>query len=160
MILKLKDGTEININSTEAKTIQDSLDDDDVKYIHLGNQSFDKKMFGMILQGGLTQPDWTTSEVIQISKRLEAKDRCRGQYSINKQINEIAHHEGGQTTDLNPEGVKWTALIQDRDWREMVRQQLRLATDQWCDNQAGECACEAEYLSNKQRHHVEWVTQS
>jgi hypothetical protein len=68
---------------------------------------------------------------------------CRGKYSIQKEILRIAREVGGKTSDQNPEGTRWTLLIQDLDWKEMIRHQLREQSGVlWCDHRAGDCACD------------------
>lgn len=85
--------------------------------------------------------------------RLQAKKRCRGQYSIQKEINHMAKKLSGRASEDNPDGVHWNVLIRDKDWREMMRQKLLEEGGKWCDYKSGACACEADYLSAKARHH-------
>lgn len=69
---------------------------------------------------------------------------CRAQYSIQQTINRLAVKFGGHQSEYNPEGVKWSKLISDSDWRDMMRQVLlKKAPDaKWCDYKAGKCACD------------------
>jgi len=58
---------------------------------------------------------------------------CKGQYSIQKDINQI----------IKDEGQGWAKNIQDKTYRDKIRLQLRtLPGVKWCDHYAGECACE------------------
>lgn len=89
-------------------------------------------------------------------ERLQAKSSCRGQYSIQMEINLLAKKHGSSVSDDNPDGAHWNKLIRDKDWREMMRQKLLEEGGKWCDYKAGTCACESGYLSSKPRHH--WMT--
>ncbi len=114
-------------------------------------------MFRAILRGGTTEAD-LPPDIAEAEKLLEAKDRCRGQYSIHWQIAMIAHDVSGEKSDANPEGKKWPKLVRDKAWKEMTRQRLRtMQQEGWCDYKAGECACDSEYLSDGPRHKPEWV---
>ncbi|HVB24098.1 MAG TPA: hypothetical protein VNG51_19325 [Ktedonobacteraceae bacterium] len=157
-IVTLRDGTTHRLDNENGLSLRDTWESAKHPFpARLGDGSVLSSQIVSIAKEQLTQPDWLTSEVIQESKRIEAKDHCRGQYSIQKQINDIAHDEGGHVTGPNPEGLKWSKLIQDTAWREKVRSQLRGMNNQWCDYRAGECACESEYLSDKARHNPEEV---
>lgn len=82
----------------------------------------------------------TVMEIFSPDRQIEAKNRCRGQYSIQLEINNIA----------KAEGKGWGKLITDKRWREKTRQKLlKTGTDQWCDYKSGECACEDSYLSTR-----------
>ncbi len=101
----------------------------------------------------LTEADYN-APTIDEQKRLEAKDRCRGQYSIQNEINHYALRLGSKVSEFNPGGVKWSKLIQDLDWRDMIRELLLKKPDRiWCDYKTNTCNCDAEWLSHKQRHH-------
>lgn len=153
MILKLKDKTEIIITQDEAAAIQKVLEEGSVDFVHIGRSSVSRSLIAGIFEGGLTQADVPNFE----QREIDAGKRCRGQYSIQLEINNIAHTEGGAVSDLNPKGVKWSKLIKDKAWREMVRQQLRATGQQWCDYRADECACEPGYKSGEPRHMPSWI---
>lgn len=63
------------------------------------------------------------------------RDMCKGKYSIQKEINRITKEE-------HP--TEWAKLIQDKKWRESIRQKLRETPAQWCDYKAHECACKVQ----------------
>lgn len=56
---------------------------------------------------------------------------CNGEYSIQKEINNIAKDEGD-----------WGTLIRDKKWREKTRQKLLSMSDKWCDFKTNSCACD------------------
>lgn len=87
--------------------------------------------------------DIIPEDIIDPNKRLAAKSRCRGQYSIQHEINKIAHSNDN-----------WGKLVRDKKWREDIRSKLLEQTDQWCDSRTGSCACEEDFLSAKKRHQV------
>ncbi len=60
-------------------------------------------------------------------------DTCNAQYSIQREINNIAKDGGG---------AEWAKLITDKAWREQTRLRLRDSTETWCDYKANTCACE------------------
>lgn len=72
-----------------------------------------------------------------------AYTRCRGQYSIQCEINNIAKSE-------HPHD--WSKYIKDDEWRDQIRARLLESTYEWCDYKPGKCICEAGYLSSKSRH--------
>lgn len=80
--------------------------------------------------------DWMDDRILS----AEAKKTCRGQYSIQNEINKIAKEEGG---------AKWAKLISDKKWREQTRMILRQTSDEWCDYRENECYCDSEFLSKK-----------
>ena len=70
--------------------------------------------------------DW--NEVLQ----LTGKPTCRGTNSIQNHINQIAKDEGD----------RWQQRIHDKEWREVIRLELRKASSEgWCDYKVNECAC-------------------
>ena len=80
---------------------------------------------------------WTDAMTDENTKRMEAAKRCRGQYSIQNEINKIAKGEG----------ATWGKLIQDKKWREETRQKLLQTQAEWCDYKTSSCACEKDFLS-------------
>jgi hypothetical protein len=68
--------------------------------------------------------------------------RCKGQYSIQLEIMRIARDVSGRKSQDNPQGLKWTKLLQDQTWKEETRAVLRATGAQWCDAKVGECACD------------------
>ena len=63
---------------------------------------------------------------------LTGGKRCRGQQSIQNEINNIAKGEGDG----------WQQRIRDKKWREATRLTLREANpDGWCDYREEECSC-------------------
>ncbi len=68
----------------------------------------------------------------QAVRELIGGKACRGQHSIQNEINQIAKGEGDG----------WQQRIQDTEWREATRLSLREANAEgWCDAKADECAC-------------------
>ncbi len=58
-------------------------------------------------------------------------NKCRGQYSIQNEINHIAK-----------EHKDWAKKIQNKKWREDTRQFLWTLSQEWCDFKKGVCNCE------------------
>lgn len=75
----------------------------------------------------LQQPT-TWAETLQ----LVGGKHCRGQKSIQNEINNIAKSEGDG----------WQQRIQDKEWREATRLELRKLKDDWCDYKEDQCSCE------------------
>jgi hypothetical protein len=149
MIVVLADKTEITITNAQYEKLKPVLLSGSNTMIVLGEMMIQANMVKMVKPGGMTEADIPNFE----QKALEAGTRCRGEYSIQCEINNIAQAESKTVSDLNPQGLKWQKLIVDKTWREQVRQQLRAQQPEgWCDYKAGECACEGEYLSTKPRH--------
>jgi hypothetical protein len=74
---------------------------------------------------------------------LPSGPKCNAQYSIQREINQIAQDLSGQVSPDNPDGLKWSKLVTDKTWRESMRQQLHdQPGGKWCDAKAAECACE------------------
>lgn len=87
-----------------------------------------------------------TSEVISVKpggedpnpivdpfRQIDEGKKCRGQFSIQNEINKIIKGE-------HPKD--WAKKIQDTKFRETIRKQLRSQKGVlWCDYRAGECAC-------------------
>lgn len=66
------------------------------------------------------------------SRQIESK-QCRGVKSIQKEINHIIKHD-------NPKS--WARKIQDRQHREIIRNDLRnIEGAEWCDQQLQDCFC-------------------
>lgn len=64
---------------------------------------------------------------------LTGAKRCRGQHSIQNEVNRIAQDEGDG----------WQQRIQNKEWREATRLALRESNSEgWCDYKEEECACE------------------
>jgi hypothetical protein len=68
---------------------------------------------------------------------------CRGQYSVQREVNRIARDEGGR---------EWGKLIQGQIWRDTIRQQLLQTGGGWCDYKTGKCACEIDYAPRPGQH--------
>lgn len=64
--------------------------------------------------------------------RTYSKDVCRGQYSIQKEINSLARASGAD----------WPKKIRSEKWREAVRKKLRASTSEWCDYREQICSCD------------------
>ncbi len=60
---------------------------------------------------------------------------CIGQYSIQREVNNIARHE-------HP--LAWKLKINDATFRDEAYQQLRAGNSEWCDYRAGTCYCDVE----------------
>lgn len=59
-------------------------------------------------------------------------NKCRAQYSIQREINALAKAEGN-----------WTKLLRDKEWREKTRLELWSHKGVlWCDDKVKECACD------------------
>lgn len=64
--------------------------------------------------------------------QLVGGKQCKGQHSIQNEINNIAKADGDG----------WQQRIQDKEWREATRLELRKARPEgWCDYKEEECAC-------------------
>ena len=80
------------------------------------------------------EPELTVHQPRNWGKVLEltGAKRCRGQHSIQNEINNIAKSEGDG----------WQQRIQDKEWREATRLALRESNSEgWCDYKEEECAC-------------------
>ncbi len=63
-------------------------------------------------------------------KQLQASKPCRGQFSIQKEIN-----------DLAKKYPDWAKRINDKNWREAAYQKLLTTDKQWCDYKTNTCSC-------------------
>ena len=150
-IITLRDGTAHKLDDIDGASLRDQWESAKRPFpVRIGEDSVLSSQIVSIAKEHLTQADWLTSDVIAESKRIEAKDHCRGEYSIQLEVNRIAHDEGGKD---------WKKLITDKAWREQARLRLREMNSQWCDYKANECVCEAEYLSDQPRHNPDLVSQ-
>jgi hypothetical protein len=97
----------------------------------------------------ITKNRATEADAIQIpdfdAPVLLQGNRCRGQYSIQREINRIAKDEGGRD---------WAKLVKDKSWRANTRKTLRGTGALWCDYIAGECACDHDFKPVYGRHNV------
>jgi len=142
-IVKTFDNREYNIDSEDAMKLIEAWKDAERPFpVDLGGEAINSASIKTIEPRAVSELD--TPELFrrqdEATKRLEAGTRCRGQYSIQKEINDIARQEGGR---------KWAKLIRDNKWREKTRLKLGETPAYWCDYRAGECACEADYISYK-----------
>lgn len=63
----------------------------------------------------------------------KGKEKCRGQFSIQSEINQIIKDE-------HPDD--WAQKIQSETFRETIRQRLLTHKGiEWCDYRKGKCAC-------------------
>lgn len=137
MVLKLKDKTEYSITENEAEKITEMLTQK-LDWIKLGAEMISRTMVAGIFEDHsppMKIPDFDLPLLEE-----EAKGRCRGQYSIQLEVNNIA-----QIFD------NWGELIGNKGWRQQTRDTLRETTDVWCDFKTGDCHCEDDYLSAKNR---------
>lgn len=82
-----------------------------------------------------------------INEGLNAK--CRAQYSIQCEINNLCQSMSGVKSEDNPEGLRWQKLIGNKQWRESMRLKLWEQTDNWCDHKKNVCACEPGYQASQ-----------
>ncbi len=71
--------------------------------------------------------------------RLYSENYCKGQYSIQHEINNLARSSRED----------WSKRITSQKWRQSVRLKLQTQTNEWCDYKANTCYCEPDYIANK-----------
>ena len=151
-IVKLRDGTSYKLSDEDGTSLREHWESAKHPFpAELGEGTVLSTQIISIMREQKTEADWVPTNIDE-SRWVEASNRCRGEYSIQSEINNIARFEGGKVSELNPRGLKWQKLIKSTKWREMVRLRLRTQGQRWCDYRANECSCEAEYLSTRQRH--------
>jgi hypothetical protein len=63
------------------------------------------------------------------------KAKCHGQYSIQREINNIIWAE-------YPKPEDWRPRIKSRRFRNAIKAELLRITTEWCDEDMRTCACE------------------
>lgn len=77
-------------------------------------------------------PDAPLIDPFGLDRQLAAGPKCRGTFSIQREINNI----------IKSEGKGWAKKIRDMKYREGIRKKLRSQKGVlWCDNRVEECAC-------------------
>ena len=110
--------------------------------VNLGSEAISSGLIKSITPNQLPEADRPTSW-LDDAKAIAAGKQCRGQYSIQLEINRIARHEYPN---------EWATKIQDKAWREEIRRTLLATTDQWCDHKTGTCSCDPNFKSTFKRH--------
>lgn len=131
MILKLMDKTEMFVDEREGKAIRSALTKSAEGFITVRGTTIKKSVIAKLEEGGVD----TNAELFANQKALAAttKPRCRAQYSIQSEINDIIK------SDFPDD---WAKRIQSKKFREAVRTKLRSQPGVlWCDSKANECAC-------------------
>lgn len=132
MILKMTDRTEMYVSRAEGDSIRKALTKSETGFLTVRGTTI-KKTAVLKLEEGGTDP-LAPGFFDKPKTPLESGKRCRAQYSIQREINDIAKNE-------HPHD--WAKYIKSTKWREATRLKLRQAKDVvWCDAKAGECACE------------------
>lgn len=130
------------LDNVNAEKLIDAWTEADKPFpVDIGGAAFSSSSIKSITPNHVTEADLPKAN--DKLKQLQAGKRCRGQYSIQAEINKAAKELGGKD---------WAKLIQNKAWREKIRNQLRTTPADWCDYKAGECACESDFLSYKARH--------
>jgi hypothetical protein len=91
----------------------------------------------------------------QINDGLKLK--CRAQYSIQCEINNLCQSMSKKKSEQNPEGLPWQKLVADKKWREMMRSALWEQADKWCDDKKQTCACEDNYQPSPFQPHKDLI---
>lgn len=106
--------------------------------LELGDDVISSTEIKRISRNKLTQADVPNFHQVA----LPTGRNCKAQYSIQKEINEIAQNEAGQTTDNNPHAWPLFKLISNKRWRLEMYEKLLETGAVWCDDRAKTCACD------------------
>ncbi len=125
--VKLRDGAIYSLTDTDAQSLKNTLANSKTSFMaELGNDTILSSQIVSIKKNSVTEPD------LDNYPELPSGGICRGQYSIQREINNIAQAEGKH----------WPTLIIDKRWRESVRDNLWTLNNEWCDYIKGTCFCE------------------
>lgn len=142
--VSFRDKTSTTINTEDGENLKALLlTKNHPPNIEINDELYRASEIISVKQAVRTQ-DNTYEDILDAKRQIEAKDRCRGQQSIQLEINNIA----------NSYGYEWRDLIRNKRWREQVRNQLIEKSDHWCDYKTGSCVCEPEFISFKTRHRI------
>lgn len=126
MILKLMDKTEIQLSDREAQAVEKMVEQGK-EFIKIGTTLIKRSQIAQITPGGIVNAD------IFEKPALPAGPKCRGQFSIQNEINKMIKSDYPRD---------WAKRIRDKKFREELRQSLRQqAGVLWCDYKTEECAC-------------------
>lgn len=130
--IKTYDDLEYLIDEKNALALIEAWTNSDKSFpVNLNGTAISSQSIKSITPGALTEADL---DRVPTKRQLASGKICQGQYSIQREINNIAKDEGG---------TKWAKLIRDKQWREETRNKLRQTGEMWCDYRAKECACDA-----------------
>jgi hypothetical protein len=133
-IIETWDDKQYTVDDRNGLALMEAWTDSDKAFpVQLGNEAISSSAIKAITPQRLTMADMPQNRDYK-PNALPSGKICRAQYSIQKEINNIAKDEGG------PKG--WAKLVTDKHWREETRQKLRQPGVMWCDYKAGECACD------------------
>lgn len=155
-VMVLTDRKRIVITEAEEKTITKALERP-APFMTVKGIPYKKTLFGYF-------DDPTHEELMGIQAVMDVfpgakqmteglKLKCRGQYSINAEIIQVAKRVGMpkgkglkvEASPENPNGYFWPKLLRDSEWRAMIRDMLWEQSDQWCDYRKDICKCEDSY---------------
>lgn len=132
------DNNEYSIDEEDAKDLIEAWKGSERSFpVDLGSATISSGSIKSITPRRVTEAD-VPPQIIEGQKRVEAGTRCRGQYSIQNEINKIA-----KASDAD-----WGKKIKSKEWRAKVRERLLETEADWCDYKTGTCHCEPEFISS------------
>lgn len=136
----LKDGSKHSLDDANGFDLRAQwLDASKPFKLELGDDAIESTQIRRISRDRLTQADLPST-----ARQLPAGNKCRGRYSIQKKINEIAQRISGKESVINPNADVWQTLVSDLQWREMMRSIIwedSKPDTKWCDHKKNICSC-------------------
>lgn len=140
--LVLKDRTQIEITDDQAESLEATLIDGKADFLKINGELYSPRSIDRIVKSKATQADIFEDPWADEEHQIEAGRTCRGDRSIQREINDIAKSLDRKQDADNPDTLGWAKLITSTKWREGIRQKLLKADpDNWCDNKTGKCVC-------------------
>jgi hypothetical protein len=136
--IRLFDKTEIVVSNAQAMALNKSLASGSDGFVTVNGSTIKKSAIASVTPGGQTQADQPGPA---FGGTIAVGLQCRGQYSIQREINRIASDR-----------PDWSKLIRDLSWREKTRTELLRASNDWCDYKTGACRCGPTYRSTEAKH--------
>ncbi len=125
--IKLRDNSVYTLEDIDGESLKNALITSNKPFmVELNNDTVLSSQIISIKKNAVSEPEINTYDQLPIGKK------CRGQYSIQNEINNIARAEND----------KWQELIINKNWRDEVRLKLWSLNDEWCDYGKGTCFCE------------------
>lgn len=124
----LKSKKQYSLSDDNANSLKTALKNPKTMLVELNTDLVKTYEITSITKDNLSEAD----KPLRPDRTLET-NRCKAQYSIQREINNIIFSEGEGSSNR----------IKNESYREQIRKQLRLSPAvEWCDYKANECACE------------------
>lgn len=130
--IKLRDGDTATLDDNNAESLMQALSESKgTIMVELGDNMVRSSQILSISKDHFTEAD--RNRDTRPAPQLIGGKECHGQFSIQREINNI----------IKDEGRGWAVKIKNLHYREGIRKKLLKTTDvEWCDYKADLCACE------------------